>query len=288
MGNAYVTVDGMGRLDEALGMVALDGWSLSPPEVRTRMVEVPGRSGSLDLTEAMGGPYYKDRLLTLRFLMEGDPEACKSRALAALHGRRFRFSLSMDQDHAYEGRWEATETDERWVTGAVVLTFSVACDPYRSRRDVTLRLNPAGGREYWLESGDMPVRPTVECRTVTLVEWSGESFELTPGTHVLRGEPMRRGLNRIWLNSWQSGGTTMGYLSGLTMGELSRHRMAELRRLARDSGVSARPMGELSLMGMGELSQMTMREMRWGPSGGEGDGPGQDTTVIVTYEWGDL
>jgi hypothetical protein len=40
---------------------------INPPEVKTYLVPVPGRSGSLDFTEALtdGQPAYSDRLLTI-------------------------------------------------------------------------------------------------------------------------------------------------------------------------------------------------------------------------------
>ena len=41
--------------------------TISPPEVKTYLVSVPGRSGSLDFTEAFtdGQPAYYDRQLTI-------------------------------------------------------------------------------------------------------------------------------------------------------------------------------------------------------------------------------
>lgn len=41
--------------------------TISPPEVKTYLVSVPGRSGSLDFTEALtdGQPAYYDRQLTI-------------------------------------------------------------------------------------------------------------------------------------------------------------------------------------------------------------------------------
>ena len=81
---------------------------VSAPEPNTYMVEIPGRNGSLDLTEsAIGGLTYKDRKIEFPFL-------CRKRRtewnktyhemLNALHGRHCQIVCSDDPEFYYEGR----------------------------------------------------------------------------------------------------------------------------------------------------------------------------------------
>lgn len=292
MTRPYVSVEGVGRLDEALGMVALDGFGLSPPEVQTRLVDVPGR-WPLDLTDALGGPFYGLRRQTLRFLVEAaNVEAAKGRALSALHGRRLRYSLSVDPGHTYVGRWSVTGSAEWHGQGACVLTCEVACDPYRYRDRAYWVLNPIGGRWYTFPSGDMPVRPSIHCATpVWVQDEGGRVSRFAAGDWRMNDVLFHAGDNRLYVSSWTVRDTTWGYVAPdgphpLKWGDLKGMTWGELSRLAGDSGVAARTWGDLRGMRWGDLDGR-WGDLGWGPSSGT-PRPDVDTTVYIDYEIGDL
>lgn len=82
---------------------------VSPPPVNEKMIEVPGRNGMLDLTEALtGAPTYGDRTGTWEFYVMhdywSDWVTCYSTIMNYLHGKRLRVVLEDDPNYYYEGR----------------------------------------------------------------------------------------------------------------------------------------------------------------------------------------
>lgn len=289
MAAPYVWVDGVGTVGNAYGIIAIDGFGMSQPEPRTRLVEVPGRSGSLDLTDAMGGPFYEDRQMTLYMLADGDVWERESSLVSAVHGRRLRFRISADPEHTYVGRWTIKES--RRTINAVMLQCDIVCDPYRYRDAVTYRTNPVGGRMYDLPSGDMPVRPTIEAQTPVMVEFGGRETLVPAGTWRLNDVLFVAGVNHLYLNSWQVSVTTWEYVSSggrhpLTWDKAEMLRWDELEGLSSADGMIARKWDEAEFLTWGDAEELTWDEMEWG--GSEPDVPPVDTTVYVRYEIGDL
>lgn len=88
--------------------------TVSAPKPNTYMVEVPGRNGSLDLTEsAIGRVTYQDREIVFPFVCRkkrNEWNASYQALLNAVHGRACRITCSDDPDYYYEGR----VTVEEW------------------------------------------------------------------------------------------------------------------------------------------------------------------------------
>ncbi len=87
---------------------------VSPPEPNTYMIEVPGRNGSLDLTEsAMGGVTYQDRKMNFKFICRkhrNEWNRIYHELINAVHGKPCRIICSDDDRFYYEGR----VTVEKW------------------------------------------------------------------------------------------------------------------------------------------------------------------------------
>ena len=84
------------------------GMEVSDPQVRRYEVQVPGRDGSLDLTEALGGVYFEDRKVTVELRCVNWTEE-KFHVLAstvrnAIEGRMCRITLSADLGYYWRGR----------------------------------------------------------------------------------------------------------------------------------------------------------------------------------------
>lgn len=81
---------------------------VSAPAPNTYMLDVPGRNGSLDLTEsAIGGVTYKDREMVFRFLCRKRRTEWNSvyhSLLNAIHGKHCKIVCSDDPNYYYEGR----------------------------------------------------------------------------------------------------------------------------------------------------------------------------------------
>lgn len=290
-----VIVEGIGDLRDAFGMILEDGWIMNPPEPTTRFVDVPGR-WPLDLTDAMGGPFYGNRQQSFVFgLFNKDHELAVREAIRTMHGKRLRYSVSMDPDHMYEGRWSLSEIN-RGYPGFTSIKATVVADPYRYRPDMTLRLNPVGGRWYTLECGDMPVRPTIECETPVRVDFNGKSTLVGAGSWQLNNVLLTKDSNRIYLNSWEVHDATWNYIAEngqhpLIWDEADWLSWDELEGLATiDGGATSTGSGitwtDAMFMTWDEAEQLTWDEVEWMPS--TGVTPASETTVYLTYKIGDL
>lgn len=172
------------NLQELFGAF-VTSWADDPPEPRTSYVEVPGRMGKVDLTDALTGwPVYGDRKIEAGLAAPVD--GAKSEALAALsklkqlvHGRRSRLEFTGDPGYTYTGR--VSIGDVAYLSGAWTCTLTAECLPYRSRGTMTYHLDAACGKTVVVRSGAEPVCPTIECSGRTLVNVDGRTYEFGPG-----------------------------------------------------------------------------------------------------------
>lgn len=116
------------------GLYVTNTAPIAPPEVRTQYIEVPGRNGNLDLTDALTGrPVYGDREITLE--LGGKKPAHEwprffSRFLADVHGKKVKIIFDNDPHCYYVGRAVVSGAYER---GNEIATFSVSitAEPYK-------------------------------------------------------------------------------------------------------------------------------------------------------------
>lgn len=105
----------------------------SPPKPKTKLVDVPGADGSIDLSEILTGRItYEMRTVTCRFVMGGSREAWHYRLediMQHLHGRTVKIVLDHDPDYYWLGRAEVKE----WNPGQTVaeLTIAAKVQPYK-------------------------------------------------------------------------------------------------------------------------------------------------------------
>lgn len=106
---------------------------IAPPNVRTYMLEVPGRSGSIDLTEVLtGGVVYGDRNGTFPYKFVGDREDWDNlinRIISDLHGKRMNVMLDEQQGYYYNGRLAVG--DISFENNCVYIEITGTFAPYR-------------------------------------------------------------------------------------------------------------------------------------------------------------
>lgn len=116
---------------------------VSSPAVNKKMVEVPGRNGLLDLTEALTGtPTYGNRTGSWEFYVMhdywGNWVLCYSAIMNYLHGKTFRVVLEDDPDHYYEGRLSVQNWNSPKDYSRIIIEYELG--PYRTHSSTGAQL----------------------------------------------------------------------------------------------------------------------------------------------------
>lgn len=280
------------RTWQDLGLTITSDSKVTPPSPITHEVDVPGRpEGSLDLTEALtGGVSYSKREFDLVMAADYGDASARQRVSDALmnrwHGRRLSFECSWDPGYWYEGRFQLTSLKPAGPCG-LRLELEVEADPFRVKRTEPLRLNAIGGHAYDVVSGRVPVRPTIQCPSPTLVVFEGRETRLGAGTWRLNDVLFRQGVNRIYINSYPIrtclwGDLASGAAHATTWGAASAMRWDELGEVGWTGGALVR-------RSWGDLTGETwdgLAKSRWADLD-KREGV-VDSTVILSYDWKDL
>ncbi|MBU5404671.1 hypothetical protein KQI08_01895 [Paraeggerthella hongkongensis] len=276
-------------LFERFGMVMSDDCTLSPPAPKTYLVDVPGGSGSIDLTEALTGDVaYGARNQSFVFgVIEPEMfEQLKTEASNFLHGREFDYSLTMDPGYTYHGRFAV---DEYYSTAHIgYIKVNVTADPWKTKGTQTYRLDASGGRMYRFECGRRPVQPVIECDQPTKVTTAdGEVIRLGKGTYRLNDVVFREGWNDLYINSREVSNTCWyeladGEAHAMTWVQASSLRWDEVMAMNGSSNAKSSAWEDLAETRWAELS-----ETRWADLRVYEEAVGENATYIQ-YEWSDL
>lgn len=124
--------------DWNLLMIAKD---IGEPSVITNYLQIPGRDGELDLTEALGEIKYSSRNLIFQFDIFHSPSdwwKLKSNIANYLHGVKHKIILDVDNKYYYLGRCEVSEFSHE--TNIAHITINCKCDPYKYKHKITKRI----------------------------------------------------------------------------------------------------------------------------------------------------
>lgn len=133
----YGNVTGMFNTFDDWGLYLTAPVTVSPPNVQTYTVDIPGRNGALDLTEAATGHVsYEDREMEMNLLCIRKKREWRGIYKAvqnAIHGKVCKITCSDDPDYYYKGRvyvgdWEV---DERLAYPTITATV----EPYKTERN---------------------------------------------------------------------------------------------------------------------------------------------------------
>lgn len=173
------------------------------PQPVTYTVEVPGRDGELDFTEALDSRvHYKPRKISMEFYCfgeDGELPELEQNCINTLHGRKMPIYLDADPEYYYLGRLSVS-----WKYGENLDTVSIEaeCDPYKYKRqetvcgydvEETLAVN--------LENtGWMPVSPLIETDSEMQLVFGNTSAVLSPGTQKVPGLVLAKGNTALTVN----------------------------------------------------------------------------------------
>lgn len=195
----------------------LSALEITPAEPKTIYIDVPGRNGSVDLTEANGEIVYYDRECTFTFtVMPSDDltwEERKTEVSNMLNGKVFNITLDDDDGYYYRGRCTVESYKKDRNIKQIIVSAKVA--PYKLKQNETVQRFALSGtaKVVKLKNGRMPVSPFIECSNDnTVVTFGTNTFNLNAGTYKLLDIRFVEGINNVTISG--SGEIVFRYREG--------------------------------------------------------------------------
>lgn len=183
----------IGTYDTAEHLWTLAACELSPAEYQQKLVEVPGRDGSLDLSAALtnGAPAYHSRELTVKLECSEGNRLTRAAAINTmvnwLDGWRVDIVLPDDPDHYITGRVSVAKEYNDNAHAAVTVT--AVCDPWRYsqlERIYTLLADETEQTMLLANDGRRTAVPLLSISGGTvLLKYGSYSWALGDGTYQL-------------------------------------------------------------------------------------------------------
>ena len=185
------------------------------PEPQTNFVEIPGRDGALDLSEAFGTIRYADRIIELTLYARAPFDALVSALAADVHGRRMNVIFDRDPTYYYDAR--VTVDDVERHVGYCGLSLECRAKPYKLEHfETAITVLPTGSATVMLTNTRMPVVPTINVSaemTLTFsIEEAVNTINLAAGAHVVPSLVLMEGETEIGING--TGSITFTYRKG--------------------------------------------------------------------------
>ena len=163
-------------------------YAIPMPEPQTSFVDIPGRDGTLDLSEAFGTVRYADRTIPLTLYVRTPFDATVSTFAADVHGRRMNLIFDRDPTYYYDAR--VTIEDVEKHAGYCELSLECRAKPYKLEHyETTVTAQVEGTGSVTLSNTRMPVVPVITTAaemaltfTIRDVEYS---ITLSAGTHTV-------------------------------------------------------------------------------------------------------
>ena len=203
---------------------------VNPPRVKTKYIDIPGASGSIDLTDVISGkPIYDNRTGNWEFFVinskqlepnssYGEWYSRYTSIMQYLQGQEFDAILDDDDQYYYTGRFSVSGWSSE--KGNSIITISYNVDPYKRERfrDAKHWLwNPFNfengiirGYANFIVRGQLSViydalelteTPTITCSTNgTTLTFNGVTYELLEGANEMVGMTFQEGPNPLTFN----------------------------------------------------------------------------------------
>ena len=190
-------------------------YAISMPEPQTNFVEIPGRDGALDLSEAFGTIRYADRIIPLTLYARAPFDALTSVFAADVHGRRMNVIFDRDPTFYYDAR--VTLVDVERHAGYCELSLECRAKPYKLEHfETTITILPVGSATVTLTNTRMPVVPTITVSagmTLTFtIAGVGYTINLAAGSHIVPSLVLMEGETEIDITG--TGSITFTYRKG--------------------------------------------------------------------------
>ena len=163
-------------------------YAIPMPEPQTNFVEIPGRDGALDLSEAFGTVRYADRIIPLMLYARAPFDAAISAFAADVHGRRMNVIFDRDPTYYYDAR--VTVEDVERHAGYCELSLKCRAKPYKLEHfETAITVLPTGSATVMLTNTRMPVVPTITVSAEMTLAYTiaavVHTSNLAAGSHVV-------------------------------------------------------------------------------------------------------
>jgi hypothetical protein len=189
----------------------------TPATPQTNFLRVPGRDGSLDLTEAHGEVKYDSRVFTFTFTINPTDtmtfDEKVSEVSCALNGKLCQITLDRDPNYYWFGRCMVDKYVQNKQQKQIVVKATV--NPYKLKQTETVEsfTLSSSERTISLKNGRMAAIPVIKCtNNNTQVTFNGNTFMLAEGTHKALNIRFVEGFNELVLKgsgtitfTWQEG-----------------------------------------------------------------------------------
>lgn len=162
-------------------------YELPMPKIQTKYVSIPGRDGTLDLSESRGAVRYGDRSISVTLYAVGEYDAALSAFVNTVHGKRLDIVFDRYPAFHFNGRVDVSAVSKK--SGYCQITVKITAEPYRYKNTVTEKTVTASSTVTLL-NGRMPVIPTVICTAACQLDFTGPDgsaahVSLAAGTHTV-------------------------------------------------------------------------------------------------------
>ena len=190
-------------------------YAIPMPEPQTSFVEIPGRDGTLDLSEAFNTVRYADRIIPLTLYVRAPFDVAISAFAADVHGRRMNVILDRDPTYYYDAR--VTVEDIERHSGYCELSLECRSKPYKLEHfETAITVLPAGSATATLTNARMPVVPTITVSagmTLTFtIAGVVHTINLAAGSHIVPSLVLMQGDTEVEITG--TGSITFTYRKG--------------------------------------------------------------------------
>ena len=181
--------------DLDLVMTAKD---LPAPKLQSQKVEIPGRNGSLDMSESLTGfPTYDNRTLKFSFFGNGSRDTVLGLidTMLSYHGQYITVRVEDLEDWYYEGRAEVTYSDKYHY---VEFEVDIDAQPFRQAIEPkTYTHTNVNSKTITLRNEGVFILPTITVTADTEIVSGGITHTISAGTYEPDQLLLYTGVN-IW------------------------------------------------------------------------------------------
>ena len=190
-------------------------YAIPLPEPQMNFVEIPGRDGALDLSEAFGTIRYADRIIPLTLYARAPFDTLISAFVADVHGRRMNMIFDRDPTFYYDARMTIEDVERHW--GYCELSLECRVKPYKLEQfETAITVLPTGIATVTLTNTRMPVVPSItvsaEMTLTFTIAGVGYTINLAAGSHIVPSLVLTDGETKIDITG--TGSITFTYRKG--------------------------------------------------------------------------